>query len=318
MPTTKKSRNDALTRESIEAIARKYAGAYFSGLLFQDADSFARFSGDLILAASPVAAAPIAQWQARQRAEYAGAELRWLNIDPHEVADLTTREDMEVRALTLASQPTPSPAGAVSFDEWARREGLISESHGVRFVNSMCDVARKAWDAARSPAMAAEAVASPAAAILLAEPHTGLRVDYSGLLKQARHALKRGMQDTGSAEMLRQLQNHLTELGQRWYAGDTAVVDELLQLYCVEKDARDALAATPQPAQADARIGLTDEQRSDIHAAIRAITDYTEEIKASYVTVSGTWCDPSEEQVYQSYVALLERLRAHLQGANHA
>ncbi|KKI36100.1 hypothetical protein VI03_25320 [Burkholderia vietnamiensis] len=63
--------------------------------------------------ASPVeqpAATPIAQWQARQRAEYAGAELRWLNIDPHEVADLTTREDMEVRALTLVSQPAPSPA----------------------------------------------------------------------------------------------------------------------------------------------------------------------------------------------------------------
>ncbi|CDY76151.1 hypothetical protein BGLT_05224 [Caballeronia glathei] len=33
------------------------------------------------------------------------------------------------------------------FETWARDEGLISESHGVRFVNSMCDVARKAWDA---------------------------------------------------------------------------------------------------------------------------------------------------------------------------
>ncbi|WP_069351810.1 hypothetical protein [Burkholderia cenocepacia] len=54
MKTTDKSRADALTRESIEAIARKYAGAYFSGLLFQDADSFARFSDELILAASPV------------------------------------------------------------------------------------------------------------------------------------------------------------------------------------------------------------------------------------------------------------------------
>ncbi|THJ52560.1 hypothetical protein E9536_20055 [Burkholderia sp. LS-044] len=59
--SSKVGRADALTRESIEAIARKYAGAYFSGLLFQDADSFARFSDDLILAASPLeqpAAAP--------------------------------------------------------------------------------------------------------------------------------------------------------------------------------------------------------------------------------------------------------------------
>lgn len=54
MTTTENSRADALTRESIEAIARKYAGAYFSGLLFQDADSFARFSDELILAAFPV------------------------------------------------------------------------------------------------------------------------------------------------------------------------------------------------------------------------------------------------------------------------
>ncbi|WP_241022471.1 hypothetical protein [Burkholderia sp. Se-20373] len=54
MKTTDKSRADALTRESIDAIARKYAGSYFSGMLFQDADSFARFSDDIIATASPV------------------------------------------------------------------------------------------------------------------------------------------------------------------------------------------------------------------------------------------------------------------------
>ncbi|BEG78427.1 hypothetical protein HBIAX_05529 [Achromobacter xylosoxidans] len=75
----------------------------------------------------------------------------------------------------------------------------------------------------------------------LAEPHTGMRVDYQGLLRQARE----GLHDSpGLAEMLRQLQGHLRELGQRWYAGDTAVVDELLQLYCVESNARAALSAT--------------------------------------------------------------------------
>ncbi|MCA8026455.1 hypothetical protein [Burkholderia cepacia] len=65
MTTTDKSRADALTRESIETIARKYAGSYFSGLLFQDADSFARFSDEIVAAASPVEqheAAP-AGWQ---------------------------------------------------------------------------------------------------------------------------------------------------------------------------------------------------------------------------------------------------------------
>lgn len=83
--------------------------------------------------------------------------------------------------------------------------------------------------------------AGDAALARLAEPHTGMRVDYQGLLRQARE----GLHDSpGLAEMLRQLQGHLRELGQRWYAGDTAVVDELLQLYCVESNARAALSAT--------------------------------------------------------------------------
>ena len=75
---------------------------------------------------------------------------------------------------------------------------------------------------------------------LLAADHTSMRVDYSGLLKQARAALR---SSPGLAEMLRQLQEHLHELGQRWYAGDTAVVDEILQLYCIEHEARAALKA---------------------------------------------------------------------------
>ncbi|WP_236658650.1 hypothetical protein [Burkholderia thailandensis] len=163
--------------------------------------------------------------------------------------------------------------------------------------------------AGRSPAMAAEAVASPATAILLAEPHTGMRVDYSGLLKQARHALKLGMQDTGSAEMLRQLQNHLTELGQRWYAGDTAVVDELLQLYCVEKDARDALAAAPQPAQADARVGLTAAARATIMDACQSISRNADGVKAG-CAIGDEWPDAEDKAFYDAELQLLARLVA--------
>lgn len=76
---------------------------------------------------------------------------------------------------------------------------------------------------------------------LLAEKHTGMKVDYRGLLGQVQREIERSA--PGHAEMLRQLQGHLQELGQRWYAGDTAVVDELLQLYCVERQARADLAA---------------------------------------------------------------------------
>lgn len=93
--------------------------------------------------------------------------------------------------------------------------------------------------------------AGDAALARLAEPHTGMRVDYQGLLRQARE----GLHDSpGLAEMLRQLQGHLRELGQRWYAGDTAVVDELLQLYCVESNARAALSA-PQAGQGERDAG---------------------------------------------------------------
>ena len=75
-----------------------------------------------------------------------------------------------------------------------------------------------------------------------------MRVDYRGLLRQCREGLRR---DPGNAELLRQLEEHLTELGQRWYAGDVAVVDEILQLYCVERDARDALAKPAISADVD-------------------------------------------------------------------
>lgn len=84
-------------------------------------------------------------------------------------------------------------------------------------------------------------VAPPSmAAELLAKDHIGMRVDYQGLLKQCCDALSQ--EEPAYAEMLRQLEVHMTELGKRWYAGDTSVVDEFLQLYCVEHDARSLLA----------------------------------------------------------------------------
>ena len=74
--------------------------------------------------------------------------------------------------------------------------------------------------------------------VILAPDHKGMMVDYQGLLRQSRAALGR---ESANAEMLRQLTNHLTELGARYYAGDVAVVDEFLQLYCVNKAGREAV-----------------------------------------------------------------------------
>lgn len=81
-------------------------------------------------------------------------------------------------------------------------------------------------------------VSAPAAQAihLLAADHSGMKVDYRGLFSQVQRVIKRS--DPGYAEMLRQLEGHLQELGQRWYAGDTNVVDEILQLYCIERGLR--------------------------------------------------------------------------------
>jgi hypothetical protein len=100
---------------------------------------------------------------------------------------------------------------------------------------------------------------------LLASDHSGMKVNYRGLFSQVQRVIKRT--DPGDSEMLRQLEGHLQELGQRWYAGDTAVVDEILQLYCIESDARKTVAATASaaPQQADSRDAESDYQRGYRH-----------------------------------------------------
>lgn len=75
----------------------------------------------------------------------------------------------------------------------------------------------------------------------LADDHKGMRVDYSGLLSQCGNSLQRSSR--GNAELLRQLQGHIKDLGRLYYAGEISAVDEFLQLYCVESEARAAIAA---------------------------------------------------------------------------
>lgn len=70
----------------------------------------------------------------------------------------------------------------------------------------------------------------------LAKKHTGMMVDYSGMLRQTINALPRS--SSFQAEMLRQFQAHLEELATRYYAGDTSAVDEFLQLYCIGGESR--------------------------------------------------------------------------------
>jgi hypothetical protein len=150
----------------------------------------------------------------------------------------------------------------------AELRALTEQPH---FNVKSASIIRDLLDALSARAEATQAGAARAGIPLLTKDHAGMRVDYSGMLKQARAALARGIKEPALAEMLRQLQDHITELGTRWYAGDASVVDELLQLYCVEKAARDALAAAPQPPVAEAT------QKCDGSGAIPvSVDDWTE------------------------------------------
>lgn len=117
---------------------------------------------------------------------------------------------------------------------------------------------------------ALQAQASGQAVALLAPEHKGMTVDYSGMLMQAANALVCGEKEPGLAEMLRQLQGHMTELGLRWYAGDVAVVDELLQLYCIGHETRAMLAAAPQPPAALDQQAVRDAALDEAMAILEA------------------------------------------------
>lgn len=64
--------------------------------------------------------------------------------------------------------------------------------------------------------------------------HTGMKVSYSNLLGHASSVSR----DPAASKALLRLQEHLQELGRRYYAGDVQVVDEFLQLYCVAPNER--------------------------------------------------------------------------------
>lgn len=142
-------------------------------------------------------------------------------------------------------------AALVGGHSWANATGEVSAliARHIRALKS------KAAPIAAEAAHGLRAATAPAPACVLAADHVGMRVDYTGLLGQARGALTHGEVAPALAEMLRQLAVHLKELGQRWYAGDTVVVDELLQLYCIESDARAALSAQPGAQKKESRVG---------------------------------------------------------------
>lgn len=150
-------------------------------------------------------------------------------------------EKAQMWLLVLKQSHIPLPAG------WDWRVPVMRPSEEARAIDLEqpqnktfpADVAAAVGDMRRLLAMID---GQARLGIDLAADHTGMRVDYSGLIEGARRGLAG---DPGIAEMLRQLCSHLGELGRRWYAGDRKVVDEFLQLYCIESEARAALVKQP-------------------------------------------------------------------------
>lgn len=67
---------------------------------------------------------------------------------------------------------------------------------------------------------------------ILAPDHAGMRCNGRRILCEA---------GQGYTFMRREMARHLNELAERYYAGDTAAVDEFLQLYCFGEKQRKSL-----------------------------------------------------------------------------
>jgi hypothetical protein len=65
---------------------------------------------------------------------------------------------------------------------------------------------------------------------LLGPKHQGMRVSAEGVLGRIRD----GRDVEGHRFMASEMLRHLEELATRYYAGDALVVDEFLQLYCLD------------------------------------------------------------------------------------
>lgn len=146
-------------------------------------------------------------------------------IWPRAALAATLAPALDLESLVMPKNPHSAAAEPAQHIAWAQGAGAVFAT----------------VEAALAATTAAPAADAPPPPQLLAKQHQGMKVDYRGLLGQVRRAIK--SKAGGHAEMLRQLEDHLTQLGQRWYAGDVTVVDELLQLYCIERDTRAAIAA---------------------------------------------------------------------------
>lgn len=67
---------------------------------------------------------------------------------------------------------------------------------------------------------------------MLAKKHTAMRVDHSGLLGRIAGGCK---VRPDQRYMLGELNKHLVEMAEQFYSGNVSIVDEFLQLYCLDE-----------------------------------------------------------------------------------
>lgn len=66
--------------------------------------------------------------------------------------------------------------------------------------------------------------------VIFAKKHTGMKICLSGVLKAA---------GKGGKYARDQLVKHIDLMGSEYYSGNTEIVDQFLQLYCITEDKRE-------------------------------------------------------------------------------
>ena len=66
-----------------------------------------------------------------------------------------------------------------------------------------------------------------------------MKLDICNALRQISSELRPSGIRTGHRYVIEEFSKHLRELGTRYSAGDTTVVDEFIDLYCLRPDAKE-------------------------------------------------------------------------------
>ncbi len=85
----------------------------------------------------------------------------WNNDTDCPLAGLTVKQATWLGWLKRSGTIKAFESATDEFEAWAKAEGLIHDSYGVRTVNTSADVARKAWNACRAAMLNAEPVSQP-------------------------------------------------------------------------------------------------------------------------------------------------------------